>query len=487
MLGNQVIPETTPGETVDDHNWDLTNPESVCMDDIASELCSQLKSFNFERVQSLIDSVPEGKLLPVLTQTMKERPLHLALQFNASPIILQSLINVMDMKVANHPDTRGHTPLHLCCQCGVGSETLALLVAACPDAIVAESRAFRTPLDDLLAYVGDHDDDDDDEEYPWDLVEAISLMLDACPVAIDHVNRLGQTLLHRALIYGSHQTIIQSIPQLLMNRKPDLAHSVDHHLITPLHEACKRDDSVSIVQNLVFRSSKEQLMAKDDKGRSVLHYAIFFDAPVDIIEVLIEACYDLVHVEDLCGKTPMDYFVSFYQLDECWQTTDDVDDAVIRCFFVYSPHRSLTQSGTLLLHSALNTRRCPLCIIGYLACSPAAEVGQMDATGNLPLHLAAQMELSEGVDMVDYVNVIKSVLQRFPEGARVSNSDGLLPLHLIIQAGRSWNSGIELLVQTHPAAICDLNLKACATSALLSRLDHDSMYRLLREAPFLIR
>lgn len=463
---------------------DVTNPEYINTDEIAAELCSQLKALNHERVQDLIDLVPEGEFLPALTKSMKERPLHIAVGFDASPIILEGLIRVMDMKAANHPDSRGHTPLHLCCQCGVGSQILALLVAAWPDAILAESRALQTPLDDLLAYVGD---DDDDVEFPWDLVESFSMLLDACPEAICHVNRLGQTLLHRALMHGTEQVMIQAIPQLLLERKPELAHTVDHRLVTPLHEACKRDDSVPIVQILVARSSQEQLMARDERGRSVLHYAIHWGAPVDVVKVLLAACYDLVRVEDSEGKTPIDYFVSFYQLDTCWRTTDDVDDEVIRCFFVDSSHRNMTQSGMPLLHSALYTQHCPLCVIGYLACKHPDQVGQVDDEGNLPLHLAAQLELPpEEAHISDYAAVIQSLLQQFPEGARATNPDGLLPLHSMIQAGRSWNSGIQLLVQTHPAAICDLNLKSCALSTLLSRLDHDSMYRLLREAPFLV-
>jgi ankyrin repeat protein len=415
---------------------------------------------------------------------MKERPLHVAVGFNASPIIVEGLINVMDREAANRPDSRGHTPLHLCCQCGVGSQILALIVAAWPDAILAESRASRTPLDDLLSYVGD---DEEEVEYPWDLVEAFSILLDARPSAIDRVNRLGQTLLHRALMHGTEQVMIQSIPELLLDRKPELAHTVDHRLVTPLHEACKRDDSVHIVQDLVARSSQEQLMARDERGRSVLHYAIHWGVPVDVVKVLLAACHDLVRVEDSDGKTPIDYFVSFYQLDTCWRTTDDVDDEVIQCFFVDSSYRNVTQSGMQPLHSALYTQRCPLSIIGYLARHRPDQVGQVDGTGNLPLHLAAQLELQpEKAHLSNYADVIRSLLQPFPEGARATNPDGILPLHLMIRAGRSWKSGIQLLVHTHPAAICDLNLKSCALSTLLSRLDHDSMYRLLREAPFLV-
>ena len=110
------------------------------------------------------------------------------------------------------------------------------------------------------------------------------------------------------------------------------------------------------------------------------------------------SCYDLVHAEDFLGRHrwitlyPFIIWTAVGKLS-CWQTTDDVDDAVKRCFFVYSPHRSLTQSATLLLHSALDTKRYPLCIIGYLACIPASEVGQMDVNGNLSLQLAAQIKL----------------------------------------------------------------------------------------------
>jgi hypothetical protein len=126
-----------------------------------------------------------------------------------------------------------------------------------------------------------------------------------------------------------------------------------------------------------------------------------------------------------------------------------------------------------------------MAIIEFLVVAAPEQADKFDETGNLPLHLAAQIQDFDESHSQSYVNVIMELLIGFPEGVRAPNPDGLLPLNLMISAGRTWNCGIQTLIEVHPAAICDLNLKAGALCKLLSRLDHDTMYKLLHEAPFL--
>ena len=228
-------------------------------------------------------------------------------------------------------------------------------------------------------------------------------------------------------------------------------------------------------------------MARDNCGRSVLHYAIHWAAPVEVVEELLMSCYDLIHTKDSDGRTPLDYFASFYRLDNYRQSFDTVEDnRVIRCLFNKGPYKDITHSGKLLVHSALYTERCPMCIIGYLACIQPDQVNQLDQSGYLPLQLAARLESLDVESSSDYLALIQTLLEQFPQAAKANDPRGLLPLQSMIRAGRKWNTGIMQIIAAHPAAICDLNLDSYCLSTILARLDANSIFRLLQDAPILI-
>jgi ankyrin repeat protein len=475
------------GEATNKLNDDVIHDNSIDMDSLSRDICRQIEAANWEQVQTLLTLVPEGQLLPVHIVAAKQTALHLAIENNVEPVILQGLVSVMDMNQANQQDKFGNTPLHLCCRRGMHLQSLALIAEAWPNAALQENVRGHIPFDDLFLR------DDEDGEKPWDPVDATSLLLDACPHVIDHLDRGGQNLLHRILKHGATEEKIRSIPQALLRRKPEFAHAVDNHLVTPLHEACKREDSLPIVQDLMAQLSREQWMVQDDEGRTVLHYAVYWGAPVEIVQELVRASHDLIHVKDLSGDTPMDYLLSFYSPDFTsnsiqvgWDSFVDNIVDMVRAFFVDGPHRDKTRLGELYLHAALYTRDCPIPIIEFLVVAAPDHAEEYDEVGNLPIHLASQLENIDEANLGSYVEVISELVGRFPEGARAPNPDGLLPLKLMINAGHTWEYGIQTLIEAHPAAICDECLEPYCLTTLLSRLDHDSMYRLLQEAPFLM-
>jgi ankyrin repeat protein len=437
------------------------------------------------RVEALLNSVPEGELLPVIVVAAEQTALHLAVEFNAEPVIIAGLIRVLDMGQANAPDKFGNTPLHLCCRYGTHFEMLRLLSEAWPDAILQENRRKSTPFDDLFM----RDEDVEDEDEPWDAVEATTVLLDACPKAVDYVDREGQTLLHRVLKRGATYEMVNDIPPLLLTKDPQLAHKLDYNMVAPLHEACKLEESILVVQDLMARSTREQWMAKDIEGRTALHCAIYWSASVDVVRELVQSCYELIHMQDISGKTPMDYLLSFYAPEFGnnlgWNSfLDNVVDRV-QAFFVNGPHQDKTRNGSLFLHSALYTKDCPMPIIQFLVVAAPEQADEQDETGNLPLHLASAVDFDAAHEQ-SYVEVIVEMLERYPEGARAPNPKGLLPLNLMLSAGRTWECGIEKLVEVHPAAICDLKLPSPVLSEFLSKLDRHTMFRLLQEAPFIL-
>jgi hypothetical protein len=65
------------------------------------------------------------------------------------------------------------------------------------------------------------------------------------------------------------------------------------------------------------------------------------------------------------------------------------------------------------------------------------------------------------------------------------DSQGKLPLTLMIEAEQPWRA-IQIVVAAHPAAIVDQGLNSFQTFMLLSKIDTDVLYRLLRDVPFLL-
>ena len=79
------------------------------------------------------------------------------------------------------------------------------------------------------------------------------------------------------------------------------------------------------------------------------------------------------------------------------------------------------------------------------------------------------------------------LVEAYPEGVMIPTPDGLLPLQLMINAGATSKDGIFELIRVHPVAVVHLNLPTGSFCSLLSRLDPDTMYRLLQDAPGMIQ
>jgi len=460
----------------------------VMKENLSKEICRALEASEWDRVQELLSLVPDGETLPVWTVSAQQTALHLAVEFNAEPEIVEALLVVYPHEEANKPDKFDNTPLHLCCRDSPFFGVFRSLVDAWPAAILHENRRSHTPLDDFFQ----RDENEDDEE-PWDPVAAMTVILNACPAAIHHVDREGRTLLHRCLKHGGAVDIVQMIPPFLLERKPELAHMLDNNSVSALHEACKREDSLPVVQDLMRRCTRDECMHRDVDGRTVLHYAICWSSSVDVVRELVTASHELIQVRDESGKTPMDYLLSFYapefsssSIQSGWNSfLDNVVD-MVRAFFVAGPHAEKTRDGALYLHSALYTVNCPIPIIEFLVVAASEQVEEFDDLGNLPLHLAAALPEFDESQEQSYVEVIHELLERYPEAARTPNPDGFLPLHLMIAGRRTWHCGIDKVVEVHPAAICDLNLNAFALSHLMARMDQRTMYRMLQEASYLV-
>ena len=212
-----------------------------------------------------------------------------------------------------------------------------------------------------------------------------------------------------------------------------------------------------------------------------MHYAMVasFEYPdrLKIVGELLDASYDLIYQECDDKHTPID----------CLLENESVEKTIglLACFqtiFAHGPHSHMTRSGTLVLHAAIHNDVLAMTYFLSLARRAPEQAKEFDDAGNLPIHLAAQMETHPGVEN-QYLKIINFLLDVFPEGLTTRNRDGMLPLQLMIKAGGRWRGGINRFIHVRPALVCDLNLQGDALATFLSLLDCRTMYTLLRDVP----
>jgi len=74
----------------------------------------------------------------------------------------------------------------------------------------------------------------------------------------------------------------------------------------PIHEACIRQPTAEVIAALldVYPFGAK---AKDNQGRTPLHYAVIHGAHIDVIHLLLHANYDAIQAQDFFFKIPEDY------------------------------------------------------------------------------------------------------------------------------------------------------------------------------------
>lgn len=116
------------------------------------------------------------------------------------------------------------------------------------------------------------------------------------------------------------------------------------------------------------------------------------------------------------------------------------------------------------------------------------QVRQRNRKGNLPLHLYANTEAHQFLEM----QKLEALQGWFPQAATVRNGDGRLPIHVAIDCGRSWPFMSELLSGSPdtisavdgPTQLFPFQQAACSGDGGLSLT---IIYELLRRAPQLIQ
>jgi len=162
--------------------------------------------------------------------------------------------------------------------------------------------------------------------------------------------------------------------------------------------------------------------------------------------------------------------------EEVVQHRQNFKNAAVNTFNVVElllrqPNAEPDSENDMLVHNAVRAGACPPDLLRYIVETNLEAVAEPDSKGNLPLHYAAGFDDVGNLSTTDaspqspvrpkykapesYSKyVIDELLYAYPEGAGVTNANGILPIVLAIESGKKWiGGGIRSLHEAYPPGI----------------------------------
>lgn len=139
----------------------------------------------------------------------------------------------------------------------------------------------------------------------------------------------------------------------------------------------------------------------------------------------------------------------------------------------------------LMMHACVQAGSfCPLALRQRVMKRYAHQLDTPDEFGNLPLHIAASLSVSDDEEAVEE---IQQVLEACPSAIQAGNTEGKFPLNIAIDAGRTWSSGARTLFEAFPEAIASQDIPIACYPMILSEIGADSLYRVAKATPELFQ
>lgn len=433
---------------------------------------------DWEKAETAIGQIPEGRLLPNLhVDQEKWSVLHVAAMVNAPPPLLEKILQVVDVSFCMQKDANGNNPLHKLCKSGTNIEAMRLLALAYPQALHEQNaEEEKTPFDMLL---------DEQKFNPSEIALIIADIAAAWTDGMYTTNSKGENLLHRAVPYCSKRGT--DVARVILGAAPGLLETTDDAQATPIHCAARQKgpQASELISFLAHREGDCALDLEDCRGRTPLHEACS-SGNREVIDVLVEKYPDALELEDESGMTPLALFRRRYRRHFTHYVNRHVTIAdMSMTLLTRAPVRG---NDAPSLHSLLRNEQCTLDIARFLIIALPDQALVKDETGDLPLHFICCIP---NVDGTYYEQVVEALLTAYPAACRIPNHLGMLPLQLMVLSGKSWSNGMRLVFLEHPAAAMDLALNSYALCKLLERVGgdptRDAMFRFLRDAPNLLQ
>mmetsp|Transcript_45258 Transcript_45258/g.94934 ORF Transcript_45258/g.94934 Transcript_45258/m.94934 type:complete len:595 (-) Transcript_45258:246-2030(-) len=400
-----------------------------------------------------------------------------------------------------------------------------------------------------------HDSDDEDEdEYDGPSRRLLRLVEDhrwvaalqritTHPRETQQVGIQGRTPLHVACDHDAPAPLVQA----LLSAWPEGAERVGTSHMNPLHITCSSPHASLDVVRVLLAGCRDPLAitgAKDVDGDTPLHAACRCAAPMDVLVTLLHANPITVTWKDYEGLNPLmrlwvRYFVLVGEqiisnITKPSDLTSDLVEAWQKSLLLLQVMHAMEKRAAkdngqdskqhqlapfCTVHAASSVD-CPRCVVRIAKALFPGELLSRDHNNRLPIHIAAAAPVyavhdlrGEGFTIDDAMfddpaqraarskekeskykepSVIDILLSESPESARERDEHGQLPLHVAVMRGKTWDEGVQALVQAYPDALntpdnhTNLYPFMLAASVGRGRGDCSTIYALLRSSPELV-
>jgi len=363
-------------------------------------------------------------------------------------------------------NNEGDTPLHIACRRDVpDSNTIRMLVQACPDAVLVLDRHGDLPLH--LACKGGNASTD-----------TLRYLVEHHPVSLCSHDANDDTALH--IVCKHTRNLRFDLVEFLVEQDVAVLDTPDAEGALPIHVLCSRDFVARAAIEFVLLRNLRSLLVTDDNGDLPLHIACRNEGmEAGIIFLLVGAGFgsDCVQVRNSSGDLPLHVACRAGALIEIIRTLARQDLATLHISnnegalpihivcgtgaHVEKIQYLVEQGGVGTLVARDRCGRLPVhcaCQIGasmhalqYLVeqSGGAQILRHRDASGALPVHL-----LCASPQRV-FLNAVKFVVVETTGGGetvlRARDGNGFMPLHLACQSGQPLDV-VEYLALSYPGA-----------------------------------
>lgn len=245
----------------------------------------------------------------------------------------------------------------------------------------------------------------------------VKMLIQAHTDALDLQDISGCSALHLAC----HHDASPDIVKILLEAHPKAAEVKDDFGSFPIHLACKFNVFPDAVKMLV-EAYPGALEVPDSYGDLPLHYACKYDASIDVVKMLLEAYPKATAVQNNSGELPL--HLACHHACQC-SLNGDVSLELLDLLLTSNPESMNIRDEYGELASAYITDMVEPNSTpneGQFYNSEEASIGPIDSRENsFQLHSIIAAGYS--------ANLLKFLLQAFPESCMKQDNNGMIPLH----------------------------------------------------------
>lgn len=284
-------------------------------------------------------------------------------------------------------------------------------------------------------------------------INTIETILAVSPQLAAVKNKQGQTPLHVACSYRASPDIVAAI----IESYPEAAGMADASGSCPLHLLCDYGCSTESLRSVLQTTAGSSTVLKADRAyqrrplyilnarKNLYEFQRWLKDTRDVrlrqVAIRQKMCADMEQIQQL------EEIVDAHRNLEFWQKIS------LLLYVEYYGCESIDDiSDDQVLHAAVGVADCPPSLRELAIALNAHELLTPDKVGRLAIQVA--------IEQSRYDLVIE-MLRLQPSVAQTRNRQGMLPLALAVRHFQcpSWEKGIGLLVELHPAALEEVELE----------------------------